>query len=301
MSAMLKRSQVLISTRGMKAAYARWLLATITTGKPPTRKLGENVRIGGWLNFSEYWSFREAVPEPERRFMKHCLSRKAGQAIAFDVGANLGVFTCLLAEIGAREVHAFEPIPETMCRLKRNVAENGFSDRCRLNCLAVGNRSGLVSFRVQENSPATNRMLANHAETKSNSSESVVSVATVGLDAYCRTQNIDHIDFLKIDVEGMEPLVLQGARELLLASKVGAALIEICPANLRAAGFDPASLFDEITLSGYRCHTLAENGEPSGRVGLAEIEAMTLHNVLLLPYQDSAAANRNGSMIRHST
>src|SRR5215510_11212868 len=109
MSGILKRSQVLISTRGMKAAYARWLLARITTGKPPTRNLGENVRIGGWLNFSEYWSFRETVPEPERRFIKHCLSRKAGQAIAFDVGANLGVFTCLLAESGAREVHAFEP------------------------------------------------------------------------------------------------------------------------------------------------------------------------------------------------
>ncbi len=269
------------SNPAMMIAYSRWIGAKLFFGKPPKLTLtGARARIGGWLSFSEYWSFQHIVPEPERLFMERCLTSK-GARVAFDIGANLGVFTCLMAELGI-EVHAFEPIPETFYRLKNNVKFNRLLDRCRLNCLAVGRERDLVTFYVQEASAATNRM-AMPGEKRGDEALSTQVVAVIDLDGYCKSQGIEFIDFLKIDVEGMEPYVLQGANRLLRERKIAAVLIEICPANLYAVGLSPADLFREFETARYSPYVLSDNGKIGAKFSLAEIEVMPLANVVLLP------------------
>jgi FkbM family methyltransferase len=266
----------------MQAAYARWLVAKLITGKPPLLTLEANVRIGGWISFSEYWSLQGVLPRQEGLYIKRCLEGRQGRAMAFDVGANIGAFTCFLAEMGARQVHAFEPIPETFCRLKNNVKLNGLLDRAHLNCLAVGMEQGFVTFHIEESSPATNHM-ALPGRSSANSVTSSQLVALVSLDGYCNEQGIQGIDFLKVDVEGMEPYVLQGARALLRERRIAAILIEICPANLRAVGLSPAHLYREFEAVRYSPHVLNDDGRPGDKLAPADIEAMTLANVVLLP------------------
>ena len=274
--------QSLASNPAMLSAYARWVGAKLFFGKPARHSLPGGARIGEWLSFSEYWSFQNIMPEPERRFVERCLANKlGGPATAFDIGANVGVFTCLMAALG-HTIHSFEPIPETFCRLKNNVRSNGLLDRVQLNCLAVGKEQGLVTFHIEENSAATNH-LALLGESSKNDASSTQLVAAISLDDYCQQQGIHDIDFVKLDVEGMEPYVLQGAGALLKERKVKAILIEICPVNLRAVGLAPADLYREFGAARYSPYALKEDGKPGHKLSLSEIESMSLTNVVLLP------------------
>jgi FkbM family methyltransferase len=279
---LLSKIKSVASNPAMLSAYARWVGAKLCSGGPARLPLPSGTRIGEWLSFSEYWSFQDIMPEPERLFVERCLANAAaGKGTAFDIGANVGVFTCLMASLG-HTVHSFEPIPETFCRLKRNVKFNGLLGRARLNCLAVGKEQGLVTFHIEEHAAATNR-LALPGEPPANNATSTQLVAATSLDDYCRGQGIQSIDFVKLDVEGMEPYVLQGARRLLQERKIAAILIEICPVNLRAVGLAPADLYREFETARYSPYALKDDGRPGPKLSLSEIEAMSLANVVLLP------------------
>jgi len=266
----------------MLSAYVRWVGTKLFSGRPPLLSLPDGARLGGWLSFSEYWSFQSIMPEAERRFVDRCLAGKArGNGTAFDVGANVGAFTCQIASLG-HAVHAFEPVPETFCRLKNNVRFNGLLDRAHLNCLAVGKEQGLVTFHIEDNSPATNRMEMS-SQNQIGKAINTQVVAAIDLDGYCKSQGVKFIDFLKIDVEGMEPYVLQGARTLLNERRIAAILIEICPVNLRSVGLSPADLYREFETVRYSPHALNGDGRPGAKLAFAEIEAMSLANIVLLP------------------
>lgn len=280
MNLVSKFTSVLSNPR-MLAAYARWRAAKLFTRSPPRLRLPAGATIGEWISFSEFWSFHDSIPEAERRFAELFLSRKGCRGVAIDIGANIGSYTCFIASMG-HTVHAFEPIPETFVRLRKNLQHNGLLARARLNCLAVGREQSLVTFRIQENSPATNR-IAVPGQTGALGFARDRVVAVVTLDDYCSQQNLDSIDFLKLDVEGMEPYVLQGARELLAARRIAAVLIEVCPDNLRSVGLTPADLYREFQAVGYSPRLLGSDGYPGNKLSLAEIEAMKLANVALQP------------------
>jgi FkbM family methyltransferase len=273
--------QAVAANPAMLSAYSRWVGSQLFSGKSPRLPLPGGARLGGWLSFSEYWSFQHIIPETERLFVERCLANKTGRATAFDVGANVGAFTCLMAFQG-HTVHSFEPVPETFCRLKSNVKFNGLLDRAHLNCLAVGKEQGLVTFQIEEDSAATSQM-ALPEKSSGNNATSTQLVAVVSLDGYCNRQGIQNIDFLKVDVEGMEPYVLQGARALLQERRIAAMLIEICPVNLRAVGLFPTDLYREFESVRYSPYALNNDGTPGRKLSLAEIRQMSLVNAALLP------------------
>jgi FkbM family methyltransferase len=95
----------------MALAYARWLMV-------PVVKMPWGTRISGFRSFSEFWGFLNDMPsEDERRFVEHSLARGG---VAFDVGANVGAFSTLMARY-ADQVHSFEPSPATYAALARNL------------------------------------------------------------------------------------------------------------------------------------------------------------------------------------
>jgi len=274
------KMQTLLRDPAMGSAYARWMAARTFLRRPPRLRLAGGAELGGWLSFSEYWSFRDIIPTPERLFVERCLSG-GGAGVAFDVGANVGAFTCAMASLGA-QVHAFEPVPETFCRLKNNVKSNGLLHRVQLNCLAVGREAGMVKFHIEEHSAATNRM-ARPDDVAAGAATSTQLVATVSLDDYCRHQGIERIDLLKLDVEGMEPLALQGARSFLQGRRIAALLVEICPVNLKGLGLAVNDLCREFEAVGYTPYELEPSGAVGERLSRAALSAMTLENVALLP------------------
>ena len=284
MSSFLDKSQRVLSDRKMLKAYVAWLATKALTGRPFRQAIGNGVQIGEWINFSEYWSCSTSIgiTAGEKAFASALLRRGGSQSVAFDLGANVGVFTCYLAASGTGQVHSFEPVPDTFVRLKKNVLANNLGERCCLNCMAVGRDFDLVTFRVDATSPGTNGIAA--VEEKHEQRGSLLQkVATISLDEYCRLAGIHQIDFLKIDVEGMEVLTLEGGLGLFREKRVRGVLMEVCPRNLNSAGTSPAALYAGIVGVGYEAFRLTTGGSLGQRLSAADLQAIDSENIALLP------------------
>ncbi|GGJ03065.1 methyltransferase [Neoroseomonas lacus] len=121
-------------------------------------------------------------------------------SVIVDAGANIGNHTLFFAKVcGASEVHAFEPLRTIFAILKQNVALNGLVNvHCHNMALgAVAGRGSLAHFPTQ-NIAASQFKLAGGTD-----------YPVMPLDAL----PLDRLDLLKIDVEGTQVTMLEGARE----------------------------------------------------------------------------------------
>jgi FkbM family methyltransferase len=143
-------------------------------------------------------------PEVWRALMNEV---RVGDVIA-DVGSYVGLYTIALAQrIGASgTVVAFEPDDSNSRELKQHVELNSVADRVRIVRAAVGEREGFAEFASNLDSSFISGAIA--ASTKNKS----VETQCVTLDGFFAGKKLD---LLKIDVEGYEQKVLEGATELL--------------------------------------------------------------------------------------
>jgi FkbM family methyltransferase len=138
-----------------------------------------------------------------------------------DVGANVGAYTLLASKvIGANSI-AFEPIPKTVEKLKTQIALNGITNKVKVFVAGVANMPGRLYFTNLNST-------TNHISTEG-LSKNTVEVEMLTLDSVLDEGN-DQL-FIKIDVEGSEYLVLEGAIKLLQSERVEAIIIELCGAG----------------------------------------------------------------------
>ena len=146
-------------------------------------------------------------PSAQRLMEKHISPGCA----AYDIGANHGVHTLLMAKLVGRlgHVYAFEPIPEIMARLRENVQLNGFSN---VTCveLALGDWTGSSWFARGIDS-SRGRLVG--------PSSGELSVGITTLDEYVLGEGHRAPCFVKLDVEGAESRVLSGAKGVLKAHR----------------------------------------------------------------------------------
>lgn len=131
-------------------------------------------------------------------------------SVAYDLGANYGMHTLLLARLtaGSGHVYAFEPSPIISRELVRNVTLNGFTGVTVLQA-AVSSTTSSREF-VQGSHCATGRL----AEEGDRSAETL-TVDAVSLDDFAFRLGNRAPHFIKIDVEGAEGEVLSGAMRVL--------------------------------------------------------------------------------------
>jgi FkbM family methyltransferase len=134
-----------------------------------------------------------------------------------DVGANIGYFTLLMANrVGPQgKVIAFEPLAENFRILKENIKMNGHTNVVAENC-ALMSRTERIELRSA--TPGAITWVAS-VKIDQNSAVESQSVEAVTLDEYVQEKGIAKVDFLKIDVEGAEASVLEGATNVLNRDK----------------------------------------------------------------------------------
>jgi FkbM family methyltransferase len=166
------------------------------------------------------------LPEREEdSFKRHCRLIKIltdKPVHIFDVGANVGQSIKLYRDnFPDCFITSFEPNPEIFYTLKKNW---GNVSGITLNSTALSNSIGNVPFyvtRVPEVSSLlkpTERMIKISSEHKYD--YKTVDVPALTIDHYCRINNINKIDILKLDVQGFEIGVLEGAETLLHEGKI---------------------------------------------------------------------------------
>ncbi len=136
---------------------------------------------------------------------------------AIDVGANIGYFTLLMANrVGPQgKVIAFEPLAENFRILQENIQMNGHANVVAEN-LALMSHSERIELRSA--TPGAITWVAS-VKIDQNSAVESQSVEAVTLDEYVQKRGIAKVDFLKIDVEGAEASVLEGATNVLNRDK----------------------------------------------------------------------------------
>jgi len=153
------------------------------------------------------------------------LIRQTSNPVIFDVGANFGWYGLVLSRFSANSsIHFFEANPNLIKLLQKTTLVNGLALRSTINNLAVSERSGetfelsiqkhhLGSSSIQQFSDS--QLICYHENPEDLQR---VRVQSMSLDDYCNAASIAEINFLKIDVEGVEASVLKGATEVISRS-----------------------------------------------------------------------------------
>lgn len=170
--------------------------------------------------------------------------------IIIDVGANVGYYAIYLAKIVGKNgrVVAIEPDPYSFKTLKKNCELNNLTNVEFYN-LAISDHNGSLSFYQEKSHSGKSSLFSNSAENIS------IKVLTTSLDELFENK-LQTINWLKIDVEGYELLVLKGASKLL--SKTQKILIEIHEDILKKQNQKPEELIKILTDSGFKIRTFNE-------------------------------------------
>ena len=166
--------------------------------------------------------YENSYQSGEEYLIKQVLGQylKSSEPVFFDVGANQGFYSLeLRASFPNAQIFAFEPNPHTFKILESKL--NHSKDQCY--CLGLGCISKKEIIYTYSNS-----LVSQHAslykaalsELRHASELTSMEVQITTVDDFCLKYQINHIDFLKIDTEGNEMDVLQGAARMLAENNV---------------------------------------------------------------------------------
>ncbi len=193
--------------------------------------------------------------------------------IVFDAGANVGELTVLFSRFvgDAGKVHAFEASGQTFKRLA-TVCEAMNARNVVLNNLALSDTNGSIKLHVYDEqlssfNSAAARPLKNYGLDFEPVGIEETRATTV--DDYCEQQKIERIDLLKIDVEGAEFQVLQGARRMLAAKRINCLTFEFGQTTFDMHN-DPAEIENYLIQMNYKIRNIVA-GDPifPGRASVA--------------------------------
>jgi len=162
--------------------------------------------------------------------------------VVVDAGAMVGTFTLKAAAQGASRILAFEPFPPSLEILQENLKRNELENVDAFD-VALAQLNGALKLWAHKN-PGSQSL------TDINDPEKFIIVQARRLDDVLEEEGVDHVDFIKIDVEGAEGLVLMGAKETLKRT----------PIHLGIAVYHYPKQLEEINTMlegiGFKTHTL---------------------------------------------
>ena len=196
---------------------------------------------------SESLIYFNSWSEPEVKLLKKHL--KKGQVFV-DVGAHIGVFTLTAAKlVGPKgHVYAFEPNPNSFKLLKKNVKANKFKNVTLFN-MAVTDKVSKTSLYVNNQNTGDTRI------SKPGIPSRKIKVETTNLDRVLKNTKVD---FMKIDVQGAEMLVLKGAEKVLVKNKKMKTLLEVWPYGLNKLKTSGKNLIKMISDMGFKVYSVSD-------------------------------------------
>ncbi len=193
-----------------------------------------------------------------------------------EAGANFGYFTRVFSRVVGKsgQVHAFEPVPTTYATLKQNCDAAALPAPLTLNPLGLSNEAGETTIYLPgDDSGQASLKRHDSGSWKAETKVKAFTITLTTLDAYREAKGIERIDFFKLDIEGAEPLALEGASNALSTllplihleantqwlKDFGKSLPELA-AMLKAHGYDTALAY-ELPAPQRDAYTLIDTGE----------------------------------------
>ena len=194
------------SWRGRRMAMLlRRIAISMLGGKPlDVERYGARMRLHPYNNNCEKKVLftPQFFDSQERAILKERLS---DDAVFLDVGANIGAYALFVAGLtGPRaRILAVEPQPDVFDRLTYNIAQNPFGTVKAIAC-AVADRAGELTLFIdpRNRGESSVKIVGTHKSA-------AIRVPAVTLLSLCRSEGIERIDAIKLDVEGAEDLILE--------------------------------------------------------------------------------------------
>ncbi len=133
--------------------------------------------------------------------------------IVFDIGSRDDIDYIKNSYDKSREFHLFEPDPKFILNCHKQIEQledtsDDVDNLININCFGLGAEEGELAYY-----PNTQSFVFRSIHT--NSQDVGVSFPIKTLDGYCKEKNIKNIDFLKMDIEGMEMDCLNGGKNII--------------------------------------------------------------------------------------
>ena len=227
---------------------------------------------------------RMGLTLPEENFLKRHLKGVHGGTF-FDVGANQGAYTNVLRKlVPDAQIYAFEPHPKSFALLK----ECSQDEKTILVNVALSDKPGSAQlYDYADHDGSTQASLSSQAVGLFTPNVVSHDVDVTTLDDVMAQNGIQSIELLKIDTEGFDLSVLQGARAALADRRIKAIQFEFIPASI----ITKIRMRDFIeVLDGYTVFRMCLNGslmslEP---YEVKRCEVYAPQNLIALPKRASA-------------
>jgi FkbM family methyltransferase len=195
------------------------------------------------------WTLKENLSVDATHWLDVIEPLLTKQDIVFDVGTNIGTIANWLAN-RTKHVHGFEPHPENI-EMTRDQVKLRKTKNITLSQLALSKKPGTLQLHVKS-------FHGHHSlgDTAASPTVEKIDVEVETVDRYCSTHGIDRIDFLKIDVEGFEDDVLEGATSMLKDHRIGFVLFELRHSILASVDKHAKDIFTPLIENGYSIFTL---------------------------------------------
>jgi len=201
-----------------------------------------------------------------------------------DIGSNFGYYALMAAaRVGPSGfVHAFEPQPEVFEILAMNVRMNGHQAMIRCNNFALGDSQGDVELNVFTKYAGAGSLSEFSEAFQIELRERVrrIRVPIRVLDEMAEL-NDQRIDFIRMDVEGAEPLIVRGAKKIISRDRP-LLVLEFSTLMLRGAGHSPEAFLREFQNWGYKIYEIRHMGYLSRVRDIERFCQVDLHVDLLM-------------------
>ena len=174
--------------------------------------------------------------------------------VVLDIGANIGYYTLLMADMVGTDgkVFAFEPEPYNFELLRKNIEINVCKN-------VILERKAISNYNKKSNLYLSKDNTGMHRLNESKYCEKYIEVNVIKLDDYFyNNELINKIKFIKIDVEGSELDVLQGMESILENNNQITILLEFIPEHLIEHGSNPIHLIEFLLDRNFRLYTIVD-------------------------------------------
>jgi FkbM family methyltransferase len=238
---------------GMSKRYGRVLAAMVaglTAPQHPWRRASTRLRVANALFqtheiATRHGPLRFITSHPGELYQPRDLAGREPETIDWidgfavpctfwDIGANVGTYTLYAALRPGVATLAFEPSPASYAALCRNIEANGSGERVQAFCVALSSRTQLGHLNMSATSPGNSFNSFESTEDCFGRPLRVTfkqSTIGFGVDDFRRLFGVPPPNYLKIDVDGVEEQILDGAAETLTDPALRSVLIELEDTN----------------------------------------------------------------------
>lgn len=220
--------------------------------------LGDEIKL--WLDRTDFSSVPAQIllkgfyEKDETNMALKLISYLEKDATIFDIGANLGWYGInIKKKLPQSTVYYFEPIPDTVIRLKNNLKLNNITDNYIVNAgLFDKNQNMKIYYDITESGASS------LADLREKSTTRHILCKMYCMDDFVENEGITKVDFIKCDVEGTELFVYEGGKKTIEKYRP-IIMSEMLRKWAHKFNYHPNDIINLLTELGYQCFVINEN------------------------------------------